>query len=553
MTSTLKLLALLSILSSTAALPACGKKDVKGGGAPAKVGAVEAAFLAQAHATGVPARFLMATAYLESRLTPDQASAHYVSTNGDGAAVSRGTLMTETAFGLTYDVLGLDGTKPQSHTLEVQIEAYARYVAAKVKDLNLAAAPAGDQDKYYWIENLANIQRSGYSHPDQAERRNIRVIFARELINVLNTGFVWQDIKGEKVELTPESPKLEVAHFPTNGKAWFTLDLAGSEIRTPNYVYMGLTSLPNPSNLTNHPVKVIVVHCPLSLSACLELQDGSADNDNYVHLAAHYIVMSERGNDEELDRLAAIQVATHEDVVILTDKLGVHQPIDNAIVVMLTGESGRIVDGQRAPALPTWFNDRQLRNMGQVINDICARLAQTDPEHVSLDKCLSTSTDAGVQFRNQDKAEEYRWGDIPDFDPTIFKAYVVNFRGLGTEVSFNFPGDMKRFSKDEAIPLRLSFNATVKSISLEHLVRCENGQVAWETIVNQPITRGETKYSFDDKSPYAGPNNNGEQFYRARVFGKDGKLIGWNIDRVVMSSFDKNSVAVPNSTCATAD
>jgi hypothetical protein len=285
------------------------------------------------------------------------------------------------------------------------------------------------------------------------------------------------------------------------------------------------------------------------LSACLELQDGGTDNDDYVHLAAHYIVPSDGANDDQLSNLAAIQVATHEDVVTLTNKLGEHQPVDDAIVVMLTGDSGRVVDGKRDPALPIWFNDAQLRHMGQVINDVCTRLAQSDPEHVSRDKCLATSGDDGVQFRHQDMAEEYRWGDIPDFDPTIFRAYVAAPGGLGTEVAFEFAGDRKRFNKGEAIPLTVLFNATVKSVELERLVRCDNGQVTWKGVANLDV-RGEKKLTFKDTRFDSGPNRNGEQFYRARVYGKDGTLIGWRIERVVLSSFEKDVVTVPNSTCA---
>lgn len=554
MTWSFKRLAVLPLICAVTLLPSCGKKEASNGGAPAKVGVVEAAFRDAAHTSGVPARFLMATAYLESRLAPQKASAHYLSTNGEGAPVSRGTLMTQTAFGLTYEMLGLDPAKDQSQTLEVQIEAYARYIAGKVQEggLGLVAAPKNDEDKYYWIENLANLQRSGYAHPGQAERRNIRVIFAHELIGILNEGFIWQDPRsGEKLELTAESPKLDVAHFPANGQSWLALDLAGSEIRTPNYAYMSLTSLPNPSNLTNHPRRVEVIHCPLNLSACLELQDGSADNDDYVHLAAHYIVPNDRGFDDQISRLAAIQVATHEDVVILTNKLGEHQPVDDAIVIMLTGDSGRVVDGKRDPALPIWFNDQQLRNMGQVINDVCTRLAQADPGHVSKDKCLATSGDVGVQFRHQDQAEEYRWGDIPDFDPTIFTAYVTAPGGLGTEVAFEFAGNNRRFAKGEAIPLTVLFNATVKSVELERLVRCENGQVNWKGVANLDV-RGEKKLTFKDTRFDSGPNRNGEQFYRARVYGKDGKLIGWRIERIVLSSFEKDTVTMPNSTCLTA-
>jgi hypothetical protein len=533
----------------------CGKKAGSSGGGGAKVGQVEAAFNAAAHATGVPVRFLMASAYLESRLSPENATAHYVSTNGEGAPISRGTSLTQTAFGLTYETLGLDATKAASATLEIQIEAYAKYVAAQTQGLNLAASPHTDEDKYYWVANLADLHRSGFKRDGQSERRNIQVVFAHELLQILNEGFVWQDPNnGEKLELTKESPKLDIAHFPADGQKWFGLTEDAGQIFTAAYV--PLVTVPS-GDLENHPKRVEVIHCPLSLSACLELQNGMGDQDDEVHLAAHYVIPNEDSLTDTDDGAPqapifskkVLQVANQKEVVILTDKLGVHQPVDDAVVVMLTGNSGRLVNGTRDPALPNWFNDQQLRSMGQVINDVCTLLAQNDPANVSRDQCMATSGDNGVQFRHQDSAEEYRWGDIPDFDPTIFQAYLASPGGLGTEVAFQFAGGKKRFNKGEAIPLTILFNSTVKTVELERLVRCQNGQTAWAVVSNQDI-RGDKKLAIVEHRFDAGPNRNGEQFYRAKVYGMDGTLIGWSIDRVVLATFDKDPVLVPNSTCA---
>lgn len=544
---TCKRFAVLAFLASAVPFAAsCGKDEKsKGGGGAPPVGQVEGAFLTAARATGVPPRFLMAVAYLESGLSAKAGSAHYVSTEGEGKPVSRGTEMTETAFGLSYEELGLDPMKASSATLPVQIEAYARYVATKTAGMNLVAAPVTDEDKYYWIENLANIHRQGLKRTDgHVDRRNVQIIFATELIQILNYGFLWQDPdhNGEKLELTKESPPLSVDRFPPNGKQWFQLDLVDMEEAT-NAVFMPLAT--NPANeFANHPKRIEVIHCPLTLSACLELQTGMNDQDDKVHLAAHYIIPS----DESVFK-RVIQVAKHKDVVILTDKLGEHRPVTDAIVIMLAGSSGRIVDGRRDPALPTWFKDKQLRDMGATINDLCTRLAQKDPANVSREACLATSGDNGVQFRHQDSAEEYRWGDIPDFDATIFKAYVASPGGLGTELGWVWPGDKKRFNKGEQIGLNLTFNATVQTVEIEHLVRCKSGQVAWESIVKQAV-RGETHFAVTDRQFDGGPNRNGEQFYRARAYGKDGKLIGWNIDRAVLANFEKDVVLAPDSTCA---
>ena len=44
-----------------------------------------------------------------------------------------------------------------------------------------------------------------------------------------------------------------------------------------------------------------------------------------------------------------------------------------------------------------------------------------------------------------------------------------------------------------------------------------------------------------------------EQFYRARVYGKDSHLVGWTVDRVVLSDFEKEPTFASDKTCSTAD
>ncbi len=528
-------------------LASCGTKPKGGGGDAngARIGRAEKAFRDAAHTSKVPIRFLMALGYLESRLAPERATANYQTSPDAGGGAEpmavRGTAMTETAFGMSFAQLGLDPAKAQSGVLEVQIEAYARMIGGFVSSqgLGLAASPKTPEDKFAWIENLANLHREKL--PD---RRNVQAIFARELIRTLNEGFIWQDPRsGEKLELTPEKPPLDPASFPENGRAWF--DLKADEGQIPGSTYFRLVTVPT-GEFENHPRRIEVIHCPLTLSACLELQSGVEDDDERVHMAAHYVVPP---NGDVFK--GVIQVARHKDVVVVTDKLGQHKPVDDAIVVMLVGNSGRIVDGKRVPALPDWFTDEQLRRLGQVVGDVCARIVADYPGEVAREQCLSTTGDLGVQFRRQATAEEYRWGDVPDYDATIFDAYVKSPGGLGTEAAFEFKKNKRRFKKGEPIPLTVLFNSTVKTAKVERLARCTDGKVIWEPVETQDV-RGEKKVTFTDKRYDSGPNRNGDQFYRARVYAGDSHLIGWAIARVVLANFEPEAKFAADDVCASA-
>jgi len=272
----------LAAFAAVLATTGCGDKPKgKGGGGKPRVGHVEGAFLTAAGQSGVPARFLMAAAYVESGVQPKNATANYVSTGNDDQTVARGTVMTQTAFGLTFAELGLDPAKADSALLETQVSAYAQWVAQKTEGLNLPPNPTTPEEKFAWIENFAHLHRQGLR-----ERRNVQILFAREMIGALNTGFVWQDPdrNGEALELTKENPPLSVESFPTTGQNWLRL----TEDPSPQGIYLA-TFLPlvtvSTGEFQNKPKRVEIIHCPLSLSACLELQTRTADSE--VHLAAH--------------------------------------------------------------------------------------------------------------------------------------------------------------------------------------------------------------------------------------------------------------------------
>jgi hypothetical protein len=530
--------ALVAAYAVTALLGGCGKKPEGGGGSGPSVGAVEAAFLDAAAEYGIPARYMMATAWLESRLAPEKATSNYitVAAGADSAPVARGTLLTETAFGLSYETLGLDAVKDTAQLLETQIPAYAAWLSAEIQTagLTLASDPESDEDRFYWLENLAALHRRG-----MAQRRNVQIIFAKELIEILNKGFIWQDPRtGERLELEPEREPIDPFMFPEDGRNWMTL----TELKGQIYVasYLPLVTVPS-DEFENHPKRVEVIHCPLTLSACLELQTRSEESE--IHLAAHYVIP-----DDPMVFQNVIQVADHREALILTNQMGENVAVADAIVIMLVGNSGRSVDGDRKPALPTWFSDQQLRLMAQVVNDVCTLLGQETPADVNVEECVGADGDNGVRFRHQAQSEEYRWGDIADFDAPIFEAYVRNPAGLSQEVAFEFKSAEREFDAGDEIPLTLRFGTNARTIELERLNRCADGRVIWEPLRIDQV-RSEKKMTVDATLYDSGPNASGDQFFRARVYGNDGRLVGWSIDRVVLSGFEPETAYASEKYC----
>lgn len=536
------------LLAASVWFVGCGKKSSAGGGGR-PVGQVERAFIKASQATGVPVRFLMAAGYAESRLVPDNATSNYVALDNPSAAVARGTVMTQTAFGVTFEKLGLDPSKEESKTLAVQVDAYARWVQATLKanGVTLSSDPNTAEEKYYWIENLALLHRDGLS-----ERRTVQIMFARELISVLNEGFTWQDTKEDRaMHLAKESPAINVnaPDFPQSGKNWFKLDHSIG-IDLVDVPYYKLATLPS-GTVTNDPRRIEVIHCPLSLSACLELQTRSQDGDaslgSYVYLAAHYVIPSD-SDVYQPSPVRIIQVAPHNQAVTLTDSRGENVKIQDAVVIMLTGNSGRTLSGTRQPAIPTWFSDSQLKAMSSLINDVCTLLSTKDTNPVNRDECMQTDGDLGIRFRHQGPSEEYRWGDIADFDETIFNAYLKNPGGLTDEVAFELAKGSREFQAGTAIPLTVLFNSSAREVQLERLSRCQSGKLIWEPVHIEQV-RGETRAVIEESYFDAGPNFDGEQFFRARVYGRDTKLAGWSIAQVFLHGYEKEPTYAAEKYC----
>jgi hypothetical protein len=309
---------------------------------------------------------------------------------------------------------------------------------------------------------------------------------------------------------------------------------------------MPLTTVPT-GEFSNKPKRVEVIHCPMTLSACLELQSQGGDI-NYAQLAAHYVIppISQDPNaDKQLNQV--LQVAHSNQALTLTDDTGENNPVEDAIIIMLVGSSGKTVNGNRMPAIPTWFTDFQLRAMGQVINDACTLIAQND-KTVNRDQCMSTTGDKGIQFHFQDKSEEYRWGDIADYDPTIFNAYVKAPGGLGMSVAFSFDQGQHQFKAGADIPLKVLFDSSATNVELERLARCKDtNKVIWVPVHNEEV-QSQTSTTDTEKYFDSGANQDGDQFFRALVYDASG-LAGWSIDQAYLSGYTPAATFATEKQC----
>ncbi len=525
------------VLAQLSVFSGCGSKPKGSSGGGVAIGKVESAFLIAARENRIPVRILMATGYLESQLVPQIALANYVSIDSDEPS-ARGTIVTETAFAQTFTTLGLDKEKSDSQTLEVQIAAYAKWLRTRIDTdgLSLNENPVLRDDLFYWIQLMSRVQRNGLEG-----RQNVQILFAKELIEVLNNGFVWQNQTdaSETITFQPEQAKIEYKDFSLNGQNFFNLTELNGRFYGAKYLPLATVT---PSDIINKPKRVSIIHCPLTLSACLELQTRNEESD--VNLAAHYIIPQDASVFPDI-----IQVADHQEAVIVTNSAGQDVPVTDSIVVMLVGSSGRNISGKRVPANPTWFTYYQLERMRYAVDSICTYLAKTPTEGVEVnrDQCMAFDGDNGLFFRSQGPSEEYRWGDIADYDRSIFQAY---FRATPKQsVAFEFPNKNHIFAAGQSIPLLMHVGPDANDLTVERLARCHNGKVVWITVRNRQVF-GETKIVLDEILHDAGPNDNGEHFFRMKVFGRDGLLTGWAVDKIHLVGYKNKSLYASEDQCA---
>lgn len=534
---------LLSVGCVLALLSGCGQRGEGEVAAVPNTPINSALHLASAQ-HGIPVRFLKAVAFYESDFNASPVSIPYIQTEGTGAKRNLSLGSAETAFGLSAGELGLSGEGSTEEKLIAQVNAYAAWLRSKLDDqgLNLNNAPATPEDKFRWIWELAKIHRQG-----EDLSTSMQLVFAEELIQLLNEGRVWQDAgTGEDVTLTPESPVLDRAKLPSDALRLFQdQPVGGAEIANARRFFMPSE---NQSTLKNEPKRIIVTHCPLNLSACLQLQDPTMKSD--VRLGAHYIIPDTNvleqaqgsgqmtggfGLGNKLDD-RPIQVLSHSSRAYLTDASGVVRSIPDAIVVMLVGRSGRYVEGLRQDANPTWYTSKQLSDMAQTIIALCVSLRGA--AQVNYAACKNDGGEGGIDFRGSNSEATYRWGEIPDFERDIFMGYLEGSNGTTQgSIALDKVTNKAVFAAGEAISLRATFQPNAASIEFQRALRCRNGQIAWKSFRSDPLPSS-TGYQVDLKVFDGGPNQNGKQYVRAFVADSEGKILGWDTESFYISKFD---------------
>ncbi len=513
----------LMSLSAFVFLGSCGDRQTRDRES-AVLTPVEQAFVDASKLSGVPARLLMATVYVESGLRAEQSSAVYLIGDQLGPKIpTKG----ESAVGFSFSELGIG---PEASLTE-QIAAYAVLLKSKVGNVGWKSSSVTSEEKMRWIWALARAHRGSDA------QQNLLSVFSKELIGVLNRGFSVQDGQGVIARLEKEATPLREEDLPENYRQDLQLDMYRSDIRS---AYLFSLARSNPAEGVNNPLTIEVVHCPFSLSTCIELQNSQSTDT--VPMGAHYIIPS---SDQEVPGI--LQFAHHDEIVSLMTMEGLAERVNNRIVVMLAGLSGRYKEGRRAYADPLWVTDFQLRNLGVAINEICVSLSRS--HGVNQDECRSVNGVKGVSFRVQ-KNERFHWADIADFDETIFGPYIVSSDHIAANTSLTLSPEGQQQS---GTPFRLiaGFQVGARRIELERLVRCSSSdqRVVWEP-VDQRQVRQISNHAFENVWYDSGPNGTGEQFFRVKAAGEGGRFMGWSTKRVQFRTFEKDSVPeAPSKYC----
>ncbi len=493
----------------------------------------------------IPSRLILAVGYLESRFNLEPASAFYeipsLESPGRFSTAERPLILGQTVFGIPLSKLRSDGDK-KSITFESQIKAYAQYLNEQLKAAKLDPNATTVEQKIRWIWEISRLHRTGIDGS-----KDLRAIFARELLQILNTGFEVPLPSGELLKLEKENPPITEDKYPLDMQRTLRISSTRGEIRSAFLLSLG--SLQK-EKVENKPKGIIVIHCPFSMSACLDMQNNKIDDN--IKLAAHYVIPP---NDDLIPGI--VQTALHKEAVPFLDETGAVKYATNSVVVMLTGYSGAITHGERNPASPDWLNENQLRLLGGAVQSICEALA--DSGAVDLAQCKAISKDRiidanpltthGVYFKKQQK-DFATWGDIADFDSVLFNPYIADRSQPFGDTKINLSKADRKYTAGQSIDFSINFQPRGRRIEIERMVRCagRGGKVVWDPIVNRDV-RNETKTDFNLKMYDSGPNENGQQFIRVKVLGEDGSFLGWSVEGFSLQGYEIGKNTVRSRSC----
>ncbi|MDA9951481.1 hypothetical protein N9D31_02785 [Oligoflexaceae bacterium] len=518
----------------------CGSKKSGGGGNSDGSGEINNSFALAASQNRIPLDLLKAVAFYESNMSPESSSVPYLNTGSKEDRRNLGFSLAETAFGISKADLQIAKEKDSS-TMSAQVDAYAKWIREGIEDVDQMNVNLSSPEDYSaWILELARLHRG-----EDGDGRYVQSVWANELIDVLNQGRTWQNFEGtEKIELLPANPPIDKDDFPIETQPLFQLSTSQGEIFTSQMFPL----YQHPTTLPNAPNHVKIIHCPLSLSACLEIQNLKSNGDS-ARLRAHFVIPPYESNNNGTERQFAYQVTPMAYAVELTNAQGDLQEVSDAVVIMLTGKSGRYVKGQRLYANPAWYTPRQLQILGSVVKDVCQKLSQ-ESDQVNALECRTPGSARGVQFLAQGPFDPtYKWGDIPDFEPTIFETYITaNDSITDGEAKFEFQNRSKRYHAMHKFDYSVRFPRQARAVQIERAIRCPGGKIVWAPLTGAAV-QSKNSYMFTSEIHDGGPNGNGETYLRARVYDERNELLAWTVDKIFLYNFDPESKAIAPSTC----
>ncbi|MCB9228440.1 MAG: hypothetical protein H6618_02420 [Deltaproteobacteria bacterium] len=461
--------------------------------------------------SGIPVRLLIASAYIESGIKP----------LASGSEGQWEPASLQSAFGLSRQTLGLDNGA-RGDRLDSQITAYADWLSRKMPQ-GLKASPQTDEEKYNWIWAMAEAHRNDDS---------TRTLYAIEMIEALNKGFLWTDPENNNIiAFREESPPINLDNLRTVSSNH--LQLSNLTTSSPNQVYAArFLRLHNQG--THHrsqtPTKIRIVHCPLSFSGCIEEQLWDGQSEKKMWMGAHYLVPSSANISE-----MPLQIYPHDEAVPVTDSQGRMNFSQDEVVIALTGLSGKIRDGVRKSANPLWLSEFQLRNLNALTDYICDRLAYDNPQITRIG-CLETGN--GIHFQTNPANTPLTWGDIPDFDPIIFHSYIGNRHSLSGKTVIEHPDNKRIYKSGDAVRLNLTFGLRAKSLELERLIRCPDNERAYWSVIDREMIRSQNSFMFEKTILGSGPNQDGNHYFRAKVFDEDNQLLGWDQAHIYITDYE---------------
>ncbi|RZA25009.1 MAG: hypothetical protein EOP10_08145 [Proteobacteria bacterium] len=474
----------------------------------------------------IPADILASVLFKESGLSGAPTGSLYGPTN-----TAIGPKLGETAMGLPRDTLGLDASM-ENDSIAVQMTAYGKWVRGKLDEahLDLPVSLARADDVYDWIWQLARMH-----YPDATSPKNLQILFAMELLKTLNQGFIWQDPNSsERLELPARVPAIQITDFSDTVQANLLFDSRVSDILAADYLQL---TYYNETSVLNRPRRIEVIHCPYTVSNCLANQ---LDPTNPAPLQAHYVIPADYS---VLPR--PVKILPHSTPVRRLNEDGQIQTTTDAIVIMLVGNSGRYVEGERTQVNPNWYTKEQLSDLGKVIIGLCQALPRENPV-VTTETCSTIGT--GIQFSDASRHKRFQLGDIPDYEASIFESVVRNPSNINGAVSAKLPANTKTFASGSPISVEFTFIKGTSRLEIQRLERCVSGKTVWVPI-NTQYLRSVDRKSVDITLYDDGPNKNGQQFIRAMAYAADGSFMNWSNTSFFLSGFDRATAASNSAQC----